>query len=287
MAERERRRRTPGIKRMADAPAYAQKRWALHADGGRGCMNKAKKLKGRIVWDSCRNAIGVYRNAEKIDLLLSRAWGHLVESFTVEEGSENKSKVGISAKLAGLASLLGFDVETGIEAERSKSLVNSRLGSLTYDNKLNILLDYAKTHQGVRYVDLLSGMEYFPFETESNDPHDWRRLPFSAEDTEFIGYVSGHMRAKRIEPPPKPGETLLSDIIAKRAGLWLFETGKKENKLKGHVPCLVEKFYYSSQTSILALHHSSESGVNMQALGLVLIKNSQLSVDPLWFAVLH
>ena len=250
-------------------------------------MSKPKKMGGKILWDSALRSIGVYRNQQKIDLLLSRAWGHLIESFSIEEGSENRGKAGISAKLAGLASLLGLELEANMEAERSKSLLTSKLGSLTYDNKLDIILNYADSHQGLRCVDLSSGMEYFPFETDSNKPSDWRRATFPIEDTEFIGYVSGYMQAKRIEPPSKDEEALLSDIMGKRSGLWLFETVKERNRLSARIPCLAENFHYTSQLSLLSLHHSSERGVCLQALGLVVVMNSQFSVDPLYIAVLH
>lgn len=252
-------------------------------------MNLPRLTKDTELWQGVTGRLSVYRNEKKIDEILSRLWGGLVTSLEESEGKGSKWSAGLSAKIGTLAGMLGMG-EVGGQAgfERSQEKVQKHITSLTYANKLKILLDYFHTQDRFRYVNLWDGVEHVPPRDGKIEFGLWETGPLNAENDYFTGYVMGLFTPKRIVPPPKGNENPAQEILNQEKSLWEFQS-MEGSVYPGSIPWIPYNFTDMSQHCIVIMAKSITpgTGIHVNAFGLVHCKDRVFTCDPISFSLYY
>jgi hypothetical protein len=232
----------------------------------------------RTLWDR-NNPLFFYGNEEKLDSLLVRAFGEVVTQLSMAD----KSSVGLSMKLAakfgGFLAALGvgeasaeWAPQVGSEATRTK------IASVTFDSKLNALLEFCTANKPFPYIDLVRGLRL----VRSNGAvvPDWKGTAIAPEDVDgMLGQVLGLFSCARLEPPQDATTSIVREFMDRTNNLWLFRT-LNGSAIAAEIPVILSHVKGGSQHAVLALRESQEKDFKIEALGLLTWRRDTLMCDP-------
>ncbi|MDQ3820909.1 MAG: hypothetical protein M3362_24935 [Acidobacteriota bacterium] len=232
-------------------------------------------------WKDMKYSFHCYKNEQKIDELLSRIWGQLITSIEQGQKDGQKRQGKFAAKLGGLASLLGIG-EVGGEYgfERSKDTSTNKISTLTYDNKIQILLTYFVENENFRIINVYDGVEHFPPNTDSSNFLLWSVKPLRVAETEFVGHISGIYKPVRLVPSGGSASEALDEIMWRKTSLWEFQSVEK-SAFKASIPWIPAHFQFVSQSSLAAIHQNLSAGLRLQALGIIRRNGDTFTCDPI------
>jgi hypothetical protein len=234
------------------------------------------------LWD--RNTpLFLYGNEEKLDDLLTRAYGDVVTQFQTAHKEGGKAMLKLAAKLGGFLSALGLgeasaELAAEVSTEKTKTIIATR----TFEGKLNALQSYALAQEGFPYIDSFRGLK---LERSAGTVAEWKGSKLVPKDcTDRIGQLLGLYRPRRLHPP---GEgNLVDDFMNHAKSLWLFEA-IPESAIPSRIPILTSNTRLQSQHALVTFLHSLGGNFKIECLGLIHWDGDIATCDPVAWRVFH
>ncbi|HYP39159.1 MAG TPA: hypothetical protein VEX13_02265 [Chloroflexia bacterium] len=238
------------------------------------------------IWDQY-NPLFFYRNPEKLDDLIERAYGEIVTEVQQATKGGTKGTLSLTAKFGGFLTTLGLiDAGGQIGTEFTKEDARTKIVSVTYITKLNALIDYCRANEKLAYIDAYRGSVLSW--NDKTSPFKWDGRPLISKDkVDAVGYVRGLYTLRRVIPPHDDTASLAKEIVdGEKGGLWQF-TGLAGSVQPSEIPFLSRRITGGSQHAIIAFHNFSQSYFHIEALGLLTWKDSVLVCDPIACRLFH
>jgi hypothetical protein len=248
----------------------------------KGAARKLLKEDKMSIWSNSE-PLFVYGNEDKLDDLISRIYGVVLDSLEVSstKGKTGSAKAGV--EFGGFLSAVGKatgEVEGGVSSENMKS----RLGSVTFDTKMRALIDYAKENEPYPFIDLVRGVRLVREAGKSFE--EWKTTPISEQDqNDYIGNLVGLFKARRIEPPHDEKTSIVGEFLNQSASLWSFAT-TDECKVKATMPVVMKHTRTVSQLALMAFANMAELHFQILATGLLTWNKGQIFCDPIAWRLL-
>ncbi|MDD2468872.1 MAG: hypothetical protein PHI97_33290 [Desulfobulbus sp.] len=152
-----------------------------------------------ILWDRS-NPLTFYGNEQKLDDLLGRIWGEVVNDVATEKKTGNKWNAKFKAGFGKLMAFLGVgDISGELGTETSTEEVSRKVASIPFETKQRALADYLEARETIPYIDSYNGKCLL--KTEGTPASEWPATPLDGKASgSYIGILLGLFTAIRESP---------------------------------------------------------------------------------------
>jgi hypothetical protein len=225
------------------------------------------------------NPLFFYGNEQKLDDLLTRAFGEVVSQYqtAVKEGGKAAAKV--AAKFGSVLAALGLaEASAEVGAELSHDKTKTKIATVTFENKLAALSAYCAEAEIFPYIDCARGLVLD--RDSSKFVKDWGGRGLTKSDrVDRIGQIMGLFAPRRIVPPHDENANIALDLYEKKSSLWLFST-TPDCELTAEVPILLSNVRPTSQHALIAFTKFAANYFKIEAMGLLTWSGSVVICDP-------
>jgi len=225
------------------------------------------------------NPLFFYGNEQKLDDLLTRAYGEVIAQYQMAEKEGGKAATKVAAKFGGILAALGLAEASGeIGAEISHDKTKTKIATVTFEHKLAALSAYCAEEEQFPYIDCARGLVL------DRDPakfvKDWSGRPLTNGDhVDRIGQVMGLFTPRRVVPPHDENANIALDLYEKKSSMWLFST-TPDCKIPAEVPILLSNVRPTSQHALIAFTKFAADYFKIEAMGLLTWSDHAVTCDP-------
>lgn len=235
------------------------------------------------IFEGIRCRVPFYRSEVKIDEMVSRIWGELIDSFSACDEKQQKRKAALSAKIGSLAALMGIgEVSGSVDVERLGKEAEIRLSHLTYGNKIDILYAHLNGNEKQFYFNVSDGY-YAP--SKGKDFYSKEALAPMPTSPDYLGFgfLCGRFTTVRVHPPHDDTANFINDALHKESTLWEFRS-TEDSAYRASFGCIPKFCTEGSQGAFIALAKGLQKGHHIVACyGYITTTDGALQCDPIFF----